>query len=132
MDIVKFYSKRHREAMACALKLATSSDPYTVSALYLLTADANVWKTMKPRIKQGEICFENVKFHAISEGGYTLYTAAKDLYLGTEHMSIADLADDEMVHAKTYEAICTGIMLHRGIVKLPDALCEGKESRCDR
>ena len=122
MVTVKFHSKRHREAFASALQTAGHSDHYIVSALYLLTADANVWKTMKSRVKNGEIDFDQVKFITINEKGYTLYTAAKDLYLGTEHLCIADLADEEMIRSRVYEMICFGMALRRGEAQISNGM----------
>lgn len=124
---VKFHSKRHREVFASALQMAGRSDQYLASALYLLTADANVWKTMKFRVKNGEINFEQVKFITINEKGYILYTAAKDLYLGTEHLCIADLADEEMIRSRAYELICCGMLLRRGEVQIPKEMILPKE-----
>lgn len=118
MVTVRFYDKRHRRALACALKQTASNDPRVVSTLYLLTADPDVWEKMKPRIKQESIDFEQVRFDSLSEDGYALYSAAKDIYLGTKVLCLADLSDREMVRSKVYWTICTGMMLRRGMIKI--------------
>lgn len=66
-----------------------------LSALYLLTADHRLWKIMKHHTQKNEVDFQHVSLKGIHENGYILYCVAKDLYLGTKHLSVSDLSDTE-------------------------------------
>jgi len=48
-----------------------------------------------------------------TEDQYALYCAAKDLYLGTKHMNIADLSDTKQITSKTFAAICNSMTVRR-------------------
>ena len=68
-----------------------------LSALYLLTADYRLCKIMKHYTQKNAVDFAGVSLKGIHENGYTLYCVAKDLYLGTKHLSVSDLADTELI-----------------------------------
>ena len=48
-----------------------------------------------------------------SEYSYPLYCAAKDLYLGTRHITINDLADNKLINAKTFALICNAMAIRK-------------------
>lgn len=117
---MKFRSTRHKRAFMQAVGTVSDRHELFAAALYLLTADAKVWKVMKSRIRDGDIHFEQVRFDSISESGYALFCAAKDLYLGTQLLSIADMADDDLISPRAYATICYAIAIGRGIKRLPE------------
>lgn len=43
---------------------------------------------------------------SISADAYTLYVVAKDLYCGTKHITIRDLADKEIVSSQLFGMVC--------------------------
>lgn len=88
-----------------------------LSALYLLTADFKLWQVMKHRTKQNKINFHDTKFKGIHENGYTLYCVAKDLYLGTKHLSISDLADTGLISPGLFALICNAMAIRRFGIK---------------
>ena len=48
------------------------------------------------------------------------FCVAKDLYLGTEHISMCDLTDEEIIPKKVFELICNAVAIRRfglGILK---------------
>lgn len=124
-----FRGNRHKQAFLEAVGSTALRDDFLMAVVYLLTADANVWSVMKSRFAHGEINFEKVRFKTISENGYALYSAAKDLYLGTEHLSIADLADEELISPKVYATIRYAIAIRRGTRRLPVELRERRKQR---
>lgn len=50
--------------------------------------------------------FENIKLNSCSERAYTLYCAAKDLTLGTKHITVSDLSDADLVPPMLFRTIC--------------------------
>ncbi len=48
-----------------------------------------------------------------SEESYPLYCAAKDLYLGTKHITINDLADNKLIGSKTFALICNAMAIRK-------------------
>ena len=53
--------------------------------------------------------FENIKLHNCTERAYTLYCAAKDLTLGTKHLTVSDLSDADLVPPMLFRTICNAM-----------------------
>ena len=60
-----------------------------------------------------EISFGKLRPKNCSEYSYPLYCAAKDLYLGTRHITINDLADNKLINAKTFALICNAMAIRK-------------------
>ena len=88
-----------------------------ISAVYLMTADFDLWQIMKHHTDKNTIDFESPRLKGIGEKGYTLYCVAKDLYLGTKHLSISDLADKELISKKMFALICNAMAIRRFGIK---------------
>ena len=71
-----------------------------MSALYLLTADLKLWNVARRYMEGNSIHFSKIKLCGIHPDGYTLFCGAKDLYLGTKHLSVGDLSDPELITHK--------------------------------
>jgi len=84
-----------------------------LSALYLLTADYRLWKIMKHHVQKNAVDFAGVSLKGIHENGYTLYCVAKDLYLGTKHLSVSDLADTELIRPQIFMLVCNAMAVRR-------------------
>ena len=89
------------------------SDMGKIGREYLLTADIRLWNCCKHHINNGCIFFENIKLRNCSERAYTLYCAAKDLTLGTKHITISDLADIKLVPPVLFRIICNAMAIRR-------------------
>ena len=50
---------------------------------------------------------------SVDEKAYTLFCCAKDLYLGTKHITIADLADEQLISPKMFGIICNALAIRR-------------------
>ena len=96
-----------------AVKNAERENYALLSAIYLLTADIRLWNCCKHHINNGCIFFENIKLRNCSERAYTLYCAAKDLTLGTKHITISDLADIKLVPPVLFRIICNAMAIRR-------------------
>lgn len=108
-----YRNKKHKEIFEEMIREADENNLASLSALYLLTADYSLWKIMRNHISKNKIDFRDVKLNGISEGGYTLYCAAKDLYLGTKHITVCDLADKELISQKMFGLICNAMAIRR-------------------
>lgn len=95
------------------MKAADVSDYALLSALYLLTADQRLWSCCKHHIINGCVFFENIKLHNCTERAYTFYCAAKDLTLGTKHLTVSDLSDADLVPPMLFRTICNAMAIRR-------------------
>ena len=75
-----------------------------MAALYLLTADLRLWNLSKRHVGKIEINFADIRLKNIHENGYALFCCAKDLCLGTKHLTVADLADTDLIPPKAVRA----------------------------
>ena len=111
-----FISEKHRlnfdEALS-RLKRLDRNNYALMSAIYLLTADPRLWFQSKRFVENHGISFGKLRPKNCSEETYPLYCAAKDLYLGTKHITINDLADNKLINAKTFALICNAMAIRK-------------------
>lgn len=112
-ESMKYKNQKHRDEFESAVSKRNKKDNRLMSAVYLLTADLKLWNVAKRHISKTEIDFTDIKPKNIDENGYTLFCCAKDLYLGTKHLSISDLADTELIPPKTFGVICNAMAIRR-------------------
>ena len=110
---MNYRSKKHKEVFIEVVSKMDKKNYALIAALYLLTADFKLWQVMKHHTQKNEIDFEDVKLGNIQESGYTLYCSAKDLYHGTKHLSISDLADTDLISSKIFAVICNAMAIRR-------------------
>ena len=101
-----YINEKHRTRFTLAAKNVHRENYALLSALYLLTADQRLWSCCKHHINNGCVFFENTKLNNCSERAYTLYCAAKDLTLGTKHITVSDLSDADLVPPMLFRTIC--------------------------
>ena len=97
-----YINEKHRARFTLAAKNVHRENYALLSALYLLTADQRLWSCCKHHINNGCVFFENIKLNNCTERAYTLYCAAKDLTLGTKHITVSDLSDADLVPPTLY------------------------------
>lgn len=83
------------------------------SALYLLTADRELWNRAKHHITADGIHFGGMNINGCSTDEYALFCAAKDLYHCTRHITISDLADPTVINGKLFRLICNAMTIAR-------------------
>lgn len=108
-----YINEKHRTRFTLAAKNVHRENYALLSALYLLTADQRLWSCCKHHINNGCVFFENIKLHNCTERAYTLYCAAKDLTLGTKHLTVSDLADADLVPPMLFRTICNAMGIRR-------------------
>lgn len=108
-----YLNERHRARFALAAKNVRRDNFALLATLYLLTADGRLWNCCKQHINNGCVFFENIKLNNCSERAYTLYCTAKDLTLGTKHITVSDLADTDLVPPMLFRTICNAMAIRR-------------------
>ncbi len=112
-NIMKFRNEKHRSTFLNEAKKQSLKNYKIIAALYLLTADEKLWEAAKPFVGKDDIVFENIRLKSSSENAYALYCAAKDLYNGSRHLAIDDIADGTIIKNKVFSLICNAMLIKR-------------------
>lgn len=85
----------------------------TCAALYLLSADHFLWGRSVAVIQPDRIRFKEIPIQGVDLGGYVLFHAAKDLYQGTRHISLAELTDPELIDDDIFRLVIASFLIRR-------------------
>ena len=102
-----YLNERHRARFVLAARNVRKDN------FALLSADGRLWSCCKHHIAANTVFFEKIKLYDCSEKAYTLYCAAKDLTLGTKHITVSDLADADLVPSMLFRTICNAMAIRR-------------------
>ena len=83
------------------------------AALYLLSADRFLWGKSVTAVKPDAVRFKEIQIHGVDLGGYVLFHTAKDLYQGTQHISLSELTDSELVGDEIFRLIIHALLIRR-------------------
>ena len=108
-----FKNERHRQAFRDGMKKTNRQDKETVSAVYLLSAEPCLWRRAKQASVYGKILLNNVQLSGITEDGYILLGAAKDMKYGTRYLTLGDLSDRSLITPKIYKLISQAMQVKR-------------------
>lgn len=93
--------------------VTVNMSPACGAALYLLTAHPPLWQAAQPALTDHAVRFQDIRLHGMDVDGYALFHAAKDLYCGTEHISLSELADPEVIGDEVFRLIVDAILIRR-------------------
>lgn len=110
---MSYRNKKHRIAFTEEIERLNREDYALMSAVYLLTAERALWMKAKPQVGQNKIRFDAIKLQKSTENAYTLFCCAKDLYLGTKHITIKDLADKKLIAPRIFDLVCNAMAIRR-------------------
>ncbi len=110
---MNYYSKWHEYGFNKALERIDRENYKLISAVYLLKADTQLWRRVQNQVEKNCIRFDKMNLGSVDEKAYTLFCCAKDLYLGTKHITIADLADEQLISPKMFGIICYALSIRR-------------------
>ena len=117
-----FRNEHHRQAFLEGMKKTNRKDKETVSAVYLLSAEPCLWRRAKQASIYGKILLNNVRLTGITEDGYILLGAAKDIKYGTKYLTLGDLSDRSLITPKIYKLISQAMQIKRcGMAALQEA-----------
>ena len=120
-----FFQSGHRERFFMMLGrcIHKSEEPALCAAIYLLSADRFLWGRALYAVDQDEIQFSEIHIHGVDLDGYVLFYMARDLYRGSQHISLSELIDPELVSDQVFERIVTACLIRRyGSVVLQEGL----------
>ncbi len=110
---MEFRNDRHKRVFAELVADMDQKNYRLMSAAYLLTADEKLWNKTRHYVVRNQVEFQEMKLKDNTNNGYALYSAAKDLYLGTSHLTIVDLADTKLIPHSIFGLICNGMAIRR-------------------
>ncbi len=110
---MKFRSNAHCTAFTEAIKDLRRSDYAELAAVYSLTADGRLWNQVKHCVRRNEILFDQMRPIGGTTNSYALLCVARDLYLGTTHITLGELADPELIPPKLFGVICIAVAIRR-------------------
>ena len=113
MNPMRYKNEKHQSEFEDAVRKKDKKDYAIMAALYLLTADYRLWNLSKRHVGKIGINFADIRLKNIHENGYALFCCAKDLCLGTKHLTVADLADTDLIPPKLFELICNAMAIRR-------------------
>ena len=113
MNPMRYKNEKHKNAFEEAVRKKDKKDYAIMAALYLLTADYRLWNLSKRHVGKISINFADIRLKNIHANGYALFCCAKDLCLGTKHLTVADLADTDLIPPKLFELICNAMAIRR-------------------
>lgn len=87
--------------------------PQMLAALYLLSADQNLWKAAREQKHNKRIDFDRIKPDSCSHFGYTLLKTAEDICDDTKHMNLRDLSNVYTISDKMLELIYSALKIAR-------------------
>ena len=119
---MKFKSQQHKSTFKKAVSKKDKTDNKLMAAMYLLTADQILWNKVKGNIHENRIDYDEVKLSTVTENGYTLYSASKDMYFNTDHVSLSDIFDTSLIPPKMFDVIITAICIRRMGLKEAEAI----------
>lgn len=110
-----FRDEGHRERFRCRWKAqADVPDREAMcAALYLLTADHMLWGMAEDAVHPELIDFAAASIRGIGLDGYVLFHCAKDLYKGTNRLSLSELTDPELISDGTFWTVITAFLIRR-------------------
>lgn len=84
-----------------------------LTALYLFTADHQLWKRAKQCMVGQNIHFTEIPLAGLSVPAYTLYKAAVTLCSEREGLSISELWDRNLIPHELFSIVCQALSIRR-------------------
>ena len=88
-------------------------DPAYCAALYLLTANEDIYFRTANCFRGYGIAFDLASVKGISIHNYTLLAAAKDIYANGDRVTLNDLGVSELVDALAFRLIVNALLIVR-------------------
>ena len=82
-----------------------------LAALYLLTADGNLWNQVRDQISLRRVYVEDMRPKNLTGTSYVYFSAAKDILTGTRNIQLMEIADPALLSMKSYMILCTALAI---------------------
>ena len=89
-----------------------------LAALYLLTADRNLWSQVRDHISLRRVYMDEMRPKNLTGTSYVYFAAAKDILSGTRNIQLMEIADPALLSMKSYMILCTALAIRAyGVAK---------------
>ena len=107
-----YRDERHQRTFEkeAAMRPESVSRPL-LAALYLLTADGNLWNQVKDQISLRRVYVEDMRPKNLTGTSYVYFAAAKDILTGTRNIQLMEIADPALLSMKSYLILCTALAI---------------------
>ena len=82
-----------------------------LAALYLLTADRNLWNQVRDHISLRRMYVKDMRPKNLTGTSYVYFAAAKDILTGTRNIQLMEIADPALLSMKSYMILCTALAI---------------------
>ena len=82
-----------------------------LAALYLLTADRNLWNQVRDHISLRRVYVDEMRPKNLTGTSYVYFAAAKDILSGTRNIQLMEIADPALLSMKSYMLLCTALAI---------------------
>ena len=82
-----------------------------LAALYLLTADGNLWNQVRDHISLRRVYVEDMRPKNLTGTSYVYFAAAKDIMSGSHTVQLTEIADPALLSMKSYLILCTALAI---------------------
>ena len=99
-----------------------------LAALYLLTADRNLWSQVRDHISLRRMYVEDMRPKNLTGTSYVYFAAAKDILSGSHTVQLTEIADPAILSMKSYLIRCTALAIRAYGVEKASRIQSSKES----
>ena len=90
-----------------------------LAALYLLTADGNLWNQVKDQVSLRRVYVDDMRPKNLTGTSYVFFAAAKDILSGSHTVQLTEIADPALLSMKSYLILCTALAIRAyGVAKV--------------
>lgn len=82
-----------------------------LAALYLLTADRNLWNQVRDHIILRRMYVEDMRLKNLTGTSYVYFAAAKDILTGSRNIQLMEITDPALLSMKSYMILCTALAI---------------------
>ena len=107
-----YRDERHRHTFEkeAAMRPEGISRPL-LAALYLLTADGNLWNQVRDQVSLRRVYVDEMRPKNLTGTSYVYFAAAKDILSGSHTIQLMEIADPALLSMKSYLILCTALAI---------------------
>ena len=107
-----YRDERHQHTFEkeAAMRPESISRPL-LAALYLFTADGNLWNQVRDQVSLRRVYVDEMRPKNLTGTSYVFFSAAKDILSGTRNIQLMEIADPALLSMKSYMILCTALAI---------------------
>ena len=114
-----YRDERHQHTFEkeAAMRPESISRPL-LAALYLFTADGNLWNQVRDQVSLRRVYVDEMQPKNLTGTSYVYFAAAKDIMSGTRNIQLMEITDPALLSMKSYMILCTALAIRAyGVAK---------------